>query len=237
MSPAEQLPGKSPRRIATLDGWRAVAIFFVILDHACQHTRFHEAFWARLGNFGVDIFFVVSGYIITSRLLEERRQTSAINLSNFYRRRTFRILPIVVTYLCALLLLSLRIDLVDFHRSELVGALCFFRNYQLAADVRGIFTAHFWSLSIEEHFYLLWPGLLVLLGNRRALFLAMAGAVTSGALRTFELIHPIGAFQHMRGGAIILRTEMRLDGLMLGSAAAILLTDPRVRTFIFRNFP
>lgn len=136
MSPAELLPGSAARRISTLDGWRAIAISLVILDHAFTFTRFHEAFWARLGSCGVDIFFVVSGYIITSRMLQELEETSTISRASFYRRRAFRILPIVVVYLSVLFLLSLRVDLVDFHRSELLGSLFFFRNYQLAPATR-----------------------------------------------------------------------------------------------------
>ena len=117
-------------RIRTLDGWRGVAILLVIVCHAAASTRFNRMIWASLGNFGVDIFFVISGYIITSRFIEERKKTSSINLRVFYQRRVFRILPVVVLYLFTLCVLSLFINLQDFHGSEILGSLLFFRNYQ-----------------------------------------------------------------------------------------------------------
>src|SRR5664279_2128555 len=124
-------------RISTLDGWRGVAILLVLADHATQHSRFTGKMWASLGSFGVDIFFVLSGYIITARLIEERAEYSTITLSSFYKRRAFRILPLVVTYLFTLSVLSLFVDLVDFHWSEVAASLFFFRNYQIAANIRG----------------------------------------------------------------------------------------------------
>jgi peptidoglycan/LPS O-acetylase OafA/YrhL len=152
-------------RTATLDGWRGIAILLVLTEHAGQHRQFKGKMWARLGVLGVDIFFVLSGYIITARLIEERRKFSTISLSSFYVRRAFRILPLVAVYLATLFLLSRFIDLIDFHPAELAGSV-FFRNYQIAALPRGIYTVHFWSLSIEEHFYLFWPALLVWGGNK-----------------------------------------------------------------------
>jgi len=130
-------------RIRTVDGWRGVAILMVIVYHSAYGTRFGNQLWASLGCLGVDIFFVVSGYIITLRFLEEREKTSTINLRSFYARRAFRILPLVCTYLLTLCILSRFVNLVDFHGSEIVGSLFFFRNYQLAADHQGFFTTHF----------------------------------------------------------------------------------------------
>jgi peptidoglycan/LPS O-acetylase OafA/YrhL len=138
-------------RIRTLDGWRGVAIALVLLDHAASYSRYRKMLWANLGSFGVDIFFVVSGYIITLRFLEERERTFTVNLRHFYLRRVFRILPLVLVYLSTLCLLSVFVNLVDFHGNEIYGSLFFFRDYQYAAHPGGVYTAHFWSLSIEEH--------------------------------------------------------------------------------------
>jgi peptidoglycan/LPS O-acetylase OafA/YrhL len=220
-------------RISTLDGWRGVAILLVIADHACRDTRFSESMWGSLGSFGVDIFFVLSGYIITARLVQERERTSTITLSSFYWRRAFRILPLVIAYLTVLCVLSVGLGWIDLHCSDVIGSLFFFRNYQLARSVHGIYTGHFWSLSVEEHFYLLWPGLLLWLGNRRGLWAAVCGAVAVALWRAWALSHAASILP----GALVLRTDLRLDGLLLGSALALVLAKPTVRRFIFRNFP
>ena len=224
-------------RNPTLDGWRGVAILFVLTDHAARNSRFQNEIWSNLGNLGVDVFFVLSGYIITARLLEERERTSNIKLSSFYKRRAFRILPLVCAYLTTISLLGLTIGLGDFSWHEVVASLFFFRNYQFASHSGGIYTTHFWSLSIEEHFYLLWPALLFFLGNRRSLWFALSGAATCTAWRIYDAVHPVqflpGSVPAMR----LFRTDTRLDGLLLGCALALLLTMPKVQAFIFRNFP
>jgi peptidoglycan/LPS O-acetylase OafA/YrhL len=223
-------------RIPTLDGWRGIAILLVLARHGGQYGQFKNQMWTNLGSFGVDIFFVLSGYIITTRFIEEREKYSTISLSGFYLRRAFRILPLVAAYLTALCVVSRFVNLVDFRPSELVGSLFFFRNYQFAAHPGGIYTTHFWSLSIEEHFYLLWPALLLWAGNRRALWLAIAGASASSLWRAYECSGVVHIFPSARPGLHALQTDARIDGLLLGSALALLLVRASVREFIVRNF-
>jgi len=225
-------------RIQTLDGWRAIAIFWVVADHAAINSRYENLLWANLGGFGVDIFFVLSGYIITLHFIEERKKSSTFDLRSFYLRRAFRILPLVIAYLSTLCVLSLFVNLVDFHKSEIIGSLFFFRNYQYAVHPGGFYTLHFWSLSIEEHFYLLWPAILLWLGNRRSLWFAVAGAVSCATWRVYYMAHAdswIGRMLPVAGK--VWRTDTRFDGLMLGCATAILLSQPSVLNFIYRNFP
>jgi peptidoglycan/LPS O-acetylase OafA/YrhL len=228
-------------RIRTLDGWRAIAILFVLLEHATRYTSLSNKLPPNVGSLGVDIFFVISGYIITARFLEERERTSTINLRSFYVRRVFRILPLVVVYLSTICFLSIFFKLIVIHPSEIVGALFFFRNYQAAAHLDTVFTTHFWSLSIEEHFYLLWPALLLFLGNRRALYLAIIGAIFCGFWRIYITCNPYSANARALIGSAaarhVWRTDARFDGLMMGCAAAIVLTFPAVRDFMHRNFP
>jgi peptidoglycan/LPS O-acetylase OafA/YrhL len=228
-------------RIATLDGWRGVAILFVLAEHLGQYGRFKDQMWTNLGSFGVDIFFVLSGYLITARLIEERKNSSTINLRRFYLRRAFRILPLVVIYLLALCLLSHFVALIHVRPSEIAGSLFFFRNYQFAAHPVGLYTTHFWSLSIEEHFYLLWPALLLWLDNRRALRLAVAGAVACATWRLYCFLHPFGRVAHLLPAAypsvFMIRTDARIDGLLVGCALALLLDRSAIRAFVFRNFP
>lgn len=179
---------------------------------------------------------MLSGYIITARLISEREKSSTISLRNFYLRRAFRILPLVTAYLITLCLLSLFANLVDFRASEIVSSAFFFRNYQFAANPIGTYTKHFWSLSIEEHFYLLWPALLLWFGNRRALRMSVAGAITSAIWRIYECSHAgSGIFSSARPDLHAIQTDARLDGLLLGCALALVLAEPRIRSFIARN--
>ncbi len=233
---------QAAHRIPSLDGWRGIAILLVMTQHAASWASFRHHPWFSMGNLGVDIFFVLSGFIITSRLLEEYRNTSTIDLRHFYIRRAFRILPLVIAYLATLTLLSLFLHLPDFRLSHVLACLFFFRNYQLVIAPSGFYTLHFWSLSIEEQFYLAWPMLLLLLGGRRALWLAISGAAACGAWRFFDCTHPGNWVVALFPGGSDLwmrqaRTDARFDGLMLGCALAILLTRPAVRHFITKNFP
>jgi peptidoglycan/LPS O-acetylase OafA/YrhL len=227
------------KRIRTLDGWRGIAILLVIAEHA-GWERFEHHLWTGLGSLGVDIFFVLSGFIITTRLLEEKETTSTISLSSFYLRRAFRILPVVGSYLLVLCLLAIHFNL-DLRFSQVIASLFFFRNYQYAAHPDGIYTAQFWSLSIEEHFYLFWPLLLLRFGKRSGLWIAGIGAFLCGMWRLYDITHPDSIVGRWLPGAQTglrtLRTDARLDGLLLGCALAILLTRPRVRSWISRNFP
>lgn len=221
------------KRIRTLDGWRGFAILLVIVNHLATYLPrpgviggIHVGlFPLSLGGFGVDIFFALSGYIITLRLLEEERTRGCINLKAFYVRRAFRILPPALAYLAVLCLLAQGLHITDFRYRDVAGALLFFRNYQTWFDgFAGIYTAHFWSLAIEEHFYLFWPGLLVLAGRRRAAWFALAGALACAVWRH----HDVGTFAsfhwswvHPTGTIFPVRTDVRLDGMLLGAGAAI----------------
>jgi peptidoglycan/LPS O-acetylase OafA/YrhL len=212
-------------RIPTLDGWRAVAIAAVMLSHgfllnsAANHPVRAAGYLAgHLGGLGVALFFAISGYLITTLLLDEGGKRGAISLRGFYVRRAVRILPAAYLYLivlaiaagCGWLGESLR-------RGELASAAFFYSNYW---PERSWYTAHFWSLSMEEHFYLLWPALLVGLGARRAL-IATGVLVAAAALwRPWSLAHvylPYPALQ---------RTDMRLDAFFYAAALAIMLHGP-----------
>jgi len=150
-------------RIRTLDGLRAVAIFLVIASHSIDHGKFPAL--ALGGIAGVMIFFALSGYLITTRLLDEYERTGQISLRDFYLRRAFRILPSAVTFLSVVWILS-GLAIVKCDGRSLLSALLFFANYM---DLREMAwrVGHFWSLSVEEHFYLIWPFLLIVFGVRK----------------------------------------------------------------------
>lgn len=155
-------------RIKSIDGLRAISIMMVLLSHAGEtmpaivRNNYFLQFFAN-GQLGVRVFFVISGYLITKLLIIERQKNGKINLKHFYLRRIFRIFPIFYMYIFVILLIKWFFipDIVNSYNTVLLAGLYvwnyaqFFHN---AADPKGgWFFGHFWSLAMEEQFYLLWP--------------------------------------------------------------------------------
>jgi peptidoglycan/LPS O-acetylase OafA/YrhL len=218
--------------LPTLDGWRAVAILGVMACHACDAVFHPEGphpspLWhglTRHGALGVDIFFGISGFLICSRLVAEYRRGGRISLPRFYLRRAFRILPPYLTFLAVLASLAAA-GLFSVRAGVWWRCLLFFRNYLPGPEAGGDYTGHFWSLSVEEHFYLLWPGLLFLCGVRGARRLVPWLAVGIALWRVWEFRH--GWLAHLLPGVSFFpRTDVRLDGLLWGCWAALLLEVP-----------
>ncbi len=207
----------TPQRIICLDGWRALAIGLVIFFHCLPMGNENRA-W--LGHLGVDIFFGLSGYLITALLLAEHEQAGEINLKAFYRRRIFRILPPALVYLAI-------VGLAGLYKSgwEVAACLFFFRNY--LPDARGSYiTIHLWSLAVEEHFYMLWPGALVLVGIKKmtnwisyAAFAIAFWRIWGAADLSFAIT----------GVPELQRTDFRLDSLLWGCAVAFIMQHPPSR--------
>jgi len=212
--------------IPTLDGWRAVAIVAVL----CCHAGWPTAALAPYGAMGVSVFFALSGFLITRRLMEGRR----VDLADFYRRRTFRILPPILVYLAVAALLGWGLHLIPMDIGQLLASLFFYRNYLTAPVSQGWYTGHFWSLAVEEHFYLFWPALLWMAGFRRARWLApslaLAVAVWRVADSHFDWIGRLNP--ELRGS--VARTDYRIDILLFGCAVALIWDDPRVQALFER---
>lgn len=139
------------KRIPSLDGLRAVSILLVLVGHwAGTHNYPIAMSYAFLG---VRIFFVISGYLITTLLLSERSRTGTIGLGEFYTRRAYRILPAASVYL-AVMLITRQYEYTWYHA---VMAVLYLADFD---PTRPMFFGHLWSLSVEEQFYLLWPGIL-----------------------------------------------------------------------------
>jgi peptidoglycan/LPS O-acetylase OafA/YrhL len=226
--------------LPTLDGWRAIAITAVTLDHvvAFRFGTAHPILFAltRTGPNGVSLFFAISGFLICSRLLEEEDATGKINLGGFYIRRASRILPAALTYLVVIGLLGIA-GFILVSPWEWWSAVFFFRNYLspgLISRGWGGYTIHYWSLAVEEHFYLLWPGLLVLAGRKRSQYVAVALAVAVSIWRWWDFNHH-WMDKHIPGLLIGSRTDVRLDGLLIGCLAALLLAKPRFRSWAIWN--
>ncbi|MFC9918056.1 acyltransferase family protein [Agromyces binzhouensis] len=144
---------------------RAIAVCAVVLHHGWPAV-------APAGYMGVDVFFVVSGFLITALLLRESARTGRISLKDFYLRRARRILPAAMAVLVAVTVLTYlvvpRVEWRSYFREVIASAL-YFENWLLAADsqdparddLASTPVQHFWSLSVEEQFYLAWPLLII----------------------------------------------------------------------------
>jgi peptidoglycan/LPS O-acetylase OafA/YrhL len=210
-------------RVPSLDGIRAISIAMVVLGHA-KYTfpswTHPEAKWwdvIATGSRGVSIFFVVSGFIITTLLVREREAQGTISLRSFYLRRCFRILPPFYIFLACLAVLW-KLGWIELSWKSLATSATFVRDYINPSDW---WTGHSWSLSVEEQFYLLWPVALTLFGPRRMKEIAIQLIVVAPALRILTLTllphagEPIGLMFHMR-----------VDGLMCGCVLALMRAEP-----------
>ena len=155
-----------------IDGLRAIAVMLVILYHG-GFEIFGRTGWFDNGDIGVDVFFVISGYLITSIILKELRETGAFSYRNFYERRTRRILPGLFAVLLAIFpvyfFLLDGLDL-DFFFMTVIASIAFCSNilfYIVGSDLaeQGAEVGpliHTWSLGIEEQFYIIFPVVLLL---------------------------------------------------------------------------
>ncbi len=234
IAPASTLKGYIP----TLDGWRAVAIIAVMASHAGHSYSAplgRDSFFDRIssGTHGVNLFFAISGLLITSRLLEEWDTAGRVSLKRFYIRRAFRILPPALLYLGCVALIG-AIGLLPVVREEFVAATLFYRNYLpaiLGPGGAGFFTSHYWSLGVEEHFYLFWPALLLFAGRKRALPVAIVVAVLVAVWRHFEAWREIMLYNAIQP-TYFARSDTRIDSIMWGVVAALALSRPDVRAYI-----
>jgi len=169
-------------RIPSLDGLRALSISLVLVAHLAYSSGFpirHNWWTDTYAHYGVRIFFVISGFLITSMLKREQEKTGTINLKQFYIRRAYRILPAAYVYLGVITVL--------FHdslpRKYLLLAYTYLTSYALHSPW---VLFHLWSLSVEEQFYLVWPLLMaigVIVARRFAL-----GAIAIAPVVRFLLL-------------------------------------------------
>jgi peptidoglycan/LPS O-acetylase OafA/YrhL len=170
-------------KLPSLDGLRGIAIALVVIGHLHATPGFPdlglESVLGDYGLLGVRVFFVISGYLITTLLLRELAQHGSISLRAFYARRALRILPAALVYLAVIGAASL-LGWVDVGIGQWLAALTWTMNY---VPVPAWEVGHLWSLSVEEQFYLLWPFALARLGVRRGALLALVLFLCAAPLR------------------------------------------------------
>lgn len=202
--------------VPALDGLRAVAVFIVIGHHA-------DALGFDGGFIGVDIFFVLSGFLITSLLAGEHDRSGEVDVRRFYLRRFLRLTPALLLMLAAYLAVApiLWPEVTAFeHARDAALAAAYLSDYSRAFWGVPDALRHTWSLSVEQHFYLLWPLVLLpilKLPHRSQLALLLALYVLTTIWRqTASLVEA-------DWDQVYCRFDTRLSGLVLGSLAAVAL--------------
>ncbi|MGQ0679402.1 MAG: acyltransferase family protein [Actinomycetota bacterium] len=206
----------------TLDGLRALAVIAVLAYHGDQT-------WARAGFLGVDIFFVISGYLITALLLSEFRQQGRISIVNFWRRRALRLLPSLLVMLATVSVVVpiLAPDQLPQLRGDLVAALTYVSNWRMIFQDLPYFQAmgrppilqHLWSLAVEEQFYLFWPLVLALAlrrdsANKSLIFWIVLVAAVSAVAMAMMYSPETNVSRAYYG------TDTRVGTVLLGAALA-----------------
>lgn len=203
-----------------LDGVRAVAITVVVLGHAYG--------WPDAFGLGVQIFFVLSGFLITTLLLEEHRRHGRISLRGFYRRRALRLLPALSLVLAAYAVFFAR-DVAEAAKGAVAG-LSYSANIWLAVDPQSFpfGLSHLWSLAMEEQFYTVWPLALVVclaFGVRRRLVVAGLVGLFVAVTVARVLVIVGDSTPGVRGGA----PDMQAGGLAVGCLLAMWFATGRAR--------
>jgi peptidoglycan/LPS O-acetylase OafA/YrhL len=202
------------QRIKSLDGLRAVSIFIVVAAHVAEtaHLR-HEPyteFVSNVGSFGVKIFFVISGFLITTLLLAEERRNGRISLGMFYLRRAFRILPVAYLFIGVAATLALT-GVIVLPKHNLLYAVLFAVN--MAPD--GIWwTGHLWSLAIEEQFYLVWPLVFLLTRGRTRVGACVGMTILAPVLRISTLLYAPHVFDRMHQSLLFLGDSLAIGCLL-----------------------
>ncbi len=235
-APPEAVPGNPPLRdaaqgaggrenggrLAGLDGLRAIAVLAVLIYHADLGVL-------SGGFLGVDVFFVISGFLITTLLLAERDRLGRIRLREFWLRRARRLLPALFLVLAGTILMAVVLapDEVARVRGDTLAALAYVTNWYLILRQQSYFEAvgrpspllHLWSLAVEEQFYVLWPLLLtagLLIARRRGmLILTILGAAGSAILMAALYVPGVDPSRVYYG------TDTHAVGLLVGAALAL----------------
>jgi peptidoglycan/LPS O-acetylase OafA/YrhL len=218
----EPVEGTRPY-LAGLDGIRAIAVLGVIAYHL-------DFGWASGGLLGVEVFFVLSGYLITDLLVAEHRRSQRIDLRRFWLRRARRLLPALFVMLFVVVGWATLLDPVQLPtlRDDLPSAVFYFSNWWFIFQHVSYFAkfgppsplGHLWSLAIEEQFYLLWPFAVLaglrLLASKKRRILVILGLAAASAIEMGLLYQPGGDPTRVYDG-----TDTRAFALLVGAALAI----------------
>lgn len=214
----------------SLDGLRAVSILMVITGHLNRSwgIKWIDQLLAG-GNLGVCIFFVISGFLITTLLLKEKVKSGTISLKQFYIRRTFRIFPVAYLYLLVLIPLNywmgLNTTLIEF-----ITAFLFVKNLPFPGYLYG-YTTHYWSLAVEEQFYLIFP-VIIKWSVRRYTLILLSLIVFMIAYRFVTSRVVLFTYQEWVSSFL----TRGLEGILVGSLFSVLMFQNRIPFVFFKKW-
>lgn len=212
-------------RIPCLDGLRAVAILLVLYAHGHYPG---DSFGplpmlkGRCGFLGVQVFFVLSGFLITTLMLREIRRTGRVHLGHFYLRRTLRIVPAYAVYVALVAILAV-VGFAHLNGRHWLAVATYTVNF-LPSPVPNLIS-QFWSLAVEEHFYLLWPLLVAVLPLRWCRLVVPACLALALGLRWLLLFTNTASH-------VDVWTFTRIDDIAVGCGVAFLAHDPKRRYWL-----
>ena len=197
-----------------LDGLRGIAVLLVIASHI-GHLL------GGAGGVGVTVFFALSGFLITTLLLEELDDTGRISLKGFYQRRARRLLPALAAFLAVLGLLSVAFWFPLLAPGHALAIVTYSTNWVMIAQEEGLPRVnHLWSLAVEEQFYILWPLVLIAaarLGRRALIWICVLGSIGAAVERVW--LWEIDA----TASRIYYATDARADSLLAGCLLAVIM--------------
>lgn len=229
--------GRSNLRIRSLDGVRGLAILMVLIGHAVCPLPFSAHFWkvakatASLGTYGVDLFFVLSGFLITNVLNGQKNRTRFLRA--FWIRRAARIYPVYLLTLVALTLVCYFWIPDQWPEIPLWAYPLHLQNFFLVTGSRANHLGYdiSWSLAIEDHFYLIYPLLFLLSGRKR--FFCIAAMCLAGPVMRY-LVHPWAEQEFSLENLNFFMLSGRVDQLAVGALTAMLLTSGKMPEWLQR---
>ncbi len=216
--------GDDKPHLAALDGLRAIAILLVLMSHGADDFGPKLYDWAANGWCGVDLFFVLSGFLITTGLLNTKGAENYF--ISFYGKRFLRIFPVFYAALAItfflLPMMFQGLPMPPPHDKPFYWL--YINNWAFFMQQPQIhLVGHFWSLAVEEQFYLIWPAVVFFTTRRHLVWVSCACVVLAPLIRIVLVLN------HLNGEAIYRNTFCRMDGLMAGGLCALALADRNVR--------
>jgi peptidoglycan/LPS O-acetylase OafA/YrhL len=213
----------------SLNGFRAISILMVVFSHIffTEHVNIFLRLFS--GEFGVHFFFVISGLLITTLLLKEKSKTDHISLKRFYIRRFLRIFPVAYLFLLSLIILNYFFNL-NVSLSEFISSFLYIRNTSIL-PVSDWYTGHYWSLSVEEQFYILFP--FILRTNIRVYFFTILLIICSIPIINYLDVHKLINSYSFH----LLNQFLRnMSAILIGSLFSILIFFKFIRIIIIQKF-
>jgi peptidoglycan/LPS O-acetylase OafA/YrhL len=217
--------------LPSLDGWRAIAIIGVMMTHDRTWKVFGHSlhFVMGYGGYGVNLFFAISGFLITSRILEEEALVGHFHIKRFYIRRFFRIQPAQFVFLAAVALLGVTGALNQGMYFDTVGtwlsSLFLYINFLWRPSSPNVITGHFWTLAVEEHFYILLSLTLFFIKKRRDIVLLLLFAACALPMEILSVSTREAWYLPFYGSRA---TQWHLPPLLLSAFAAVIIRRPAV---------